>query len=450
MYGGLDAQLARLGLRRHVVDADGNCFFRSLADQLSSDDGSWLDEPERHTNGEEVPPSYGGLRRRIVKYMREHRDMFEPFVEDDEAFDDYIERMEAEGTWAGHLEVQAAALVLGRNIVLHQDGEPVWIVQSSLEGEDDGCGQKTRNSSKSEKEATMSSPLHLAYSDGMHYDSVRLLSDTGAGPIAPIPSLQDLRGAARLGADGSNPSDASEALECEDRAIIQVQQDSGVWNESKARYALSKSCGNVAEAVDLLTQSFVIDALEGFDASNETEEAKSSSPSNSEIKSGISETENHATLDLSFSTTAPLDASSRSSSARTDLSEAAVKVRCIVRETPEESTVVISIVPRSKTINHDATFYEEAAEEVEKEPLTKLAARDGRSATKANAKSVGRGSDAGKSYRRNAKCPCGSKRKYKNCCGTAASRGKLDRDRSCRCEDDGASSVVHELQALYI
>lgn len=46
--------------------------------------------------------------------------MFEPFIEDEIPFDEYCQSMEKDGTWAGHMELQAASLVTRSNICIHQ------------------------------------------------------------------------------------------------------------------------------------------------------------------------------------------------------------------------------------------------------------------------------------------------------------------------------------------
>lgn len=52
--------------------------------------------------------------------MQEHREDFEPFVEDEVPFDDYLKSMGEETTWAGHMEIQATSLVTRTNICIHQ------------------------------------------------------------------------------------------------------------------------------------------------------------------------------------------------------------------------------------------------------------------------------------------------------------------------------------------
>ena len=98
-----EAQLAALGLKIVPVAADGNCFFRAIADQLEGDE-------EQHAK----------YREMVVQYIIDHRENFEPFVEDDENFDEYCSRMKESGTWAGHMEIQATSMATRTNICIHR------------------------------------------------------------------------------------------------------------------------------------------------------------------------------------------------------------------------------------------------------------------------------------------------------------------------------------------
>lgn len=143
------AQLDAFGLKIIQVTADGNCFFRALADQL---DGS-EEEHEKYRN-------------MVVQYILKNREMFEPFIEDEVPFDEYCQSMEKDGTWAGHMELQAASLVTHSNICIHRISSPRWYIQNF-----------------DNREARM---VHLYYHDGEHYNSVRLKEDTCTGPARPI------------------------------------------------------------------------------------------------------------------------------------------------------------------------------------------------------------------------------------------------------------------------
>jgi OTU domain-containing protein 3 len=101
----LKRHLAELGLEWVEMNADGNCLFRSLSDQLCGDFGS------KHTI----------IRKHICDYMEKNKEDFEVFLvyededdheqqeEDARDFEHYIEQMREDGDWGGHLELMAAA-----------------------------------------------------------------------------------------------------------------------------------------------------------------------------------------------------------------------------------------------------------------------------------------------------------------------------------------------------
>ncbi|CAK9159444.1 unnamed protein product [Ilex paraguariensis] len=74
--------------------------------------------------------------------------------------------MEKDGTWAGHMELQAASLVTRCNICIHRHTSPSWYIQNfgNLEAQ----------------------TIHLSYHDGEHYNSVWLKEDTCSGPARSI------------------------------------------------------------------------------------------------------------------------------------------------------------------------------------------------------------------------------------------------------------------------
>lgn len=143
------AQLDALGLKIIEVTADGNCFFRALADQLEGDE-------DKHE----------AYRKMVVHYIMKNRENFEPFIEDDVPFDEYCHSMGKDGTWAGHMELQAASLVTHSNICIHRKSSPRWYIKNF-----------------DDRDAQM---IHLSYHDWEHYNSVRLKEDTCNGPTRPI------------------------------------------------------------------------------------------------------------------------------------------------------------------------------------------------------------------------------------------------------------------------
>jgi OTU domain-containing protein 3 len=70
------ALLVENGLQIKYMDGDGNCLFRSIADQLSG-----------------RPNDHYIYRQKVMAYIEEEKDHFSLFMEDDEPFDDYIARM---------------------------------------------------------------------------------------------------------------------------------------------------------------------------------------------------------------------------------------------------------------------------------------------------------------------------------------------------------------------
>ena len=136
------------GFTLKEVDRDGNCFLRSLADQL---------EEQQH--------NYDGYRQKVMSYMEAHPDDYCPFLtfgegdeEDDKDFEEYTARMRRDGEWAGQPELLAAAKALGVEIVVHQFEMPSYRIS---------CEQPSVRC------------IHVSYHDGEHYNSVHALETRG-------------------------------------------------------------------------------------------------------------------------------------------------------------------------------------------------------------------------------------------------------------------------------
>jgi len=140
----LSEQLLALGLVIKDVAGDGNCLFRSIADQLETN-------PNKHVE----------YRKTIVDYMSQNREMFEPFLgEDDGTFDDYVRGMRENAMWGGNLEIQAASLAYKINVIIYQLDHPRWEVVNFAD-------PQTRT-------------IQLSYLDGDHYASVRPIDANNA------------------------------------------------------------------------------------------------------------------------------------------------------------------------------------------------------------------------------------------------------------------------------
>ncbi|PNW83370.1 hypothetical protein CHLRE_05g246050v5 [Chlamydomonas reinhardtii] len=229
----LETELAALGLRIKDITGDGNCFFRALGDQLK---------------GEEKV--HAELRARIVGFMADHEEEFAPFVEDDESFGSYVARMKKDGTWAGYMEVVAASRCLGANLTIYQAGQPRWRVVHHPEDT-----------------APM---LHLAYSDGQHYDSVRCADDYGHGPAAPVV----IRGDGTVPARPQRPVRDAGSEPWDERDEARVAASTACRDLGLVRAALSAAGGDVEAAVEKVIEMLAeqAEAEEGAEEVGEKEE----------------------------------------------------------------------------------------------------------------------------------------------------------------------------------
>lgn len=140
-------QLGKMGLHLRDIPADGNCLFRALGDQF-----------EGHCRNHFMH------RADVANFMRMNRLDFEPFVEDDVAFDDHLRNLQRLGTHAGNDAIVAFAKLHGLTVVIHQlNGKPLLI-----------SGAASSNDSTRQ--------LHIAYHNGDHYSSVRKIDDNTESP----------------------------------------------------------------------------------------------------------------------------------------------------------------------------------------------------------------------------------------------------------------------------
>jgi len=145
-------QLRKSKLRLRSVSPDGNCLFRSVADQF-----------------EGKPRNHAKYRSMCCAYMKANSHAFSPFFvpdEDIETFEDYVESMKQDGTWGGQLELKAVADCLQRHLVIWQVDRDRWMIRSST--------------------ILKTQCLHLGYTGGVHYDSVRRLDDSDLQTPKPL------------------------------------------------------------------------------------------------------------------------------------------------------------------------------------------------------------------------------------------------------------------------
>ncbi|KAJ1449439.1 hypothetical protein M885DRAFT_572743, partial [Pelagophyceae sp. CCMP2097] len=142
------------GLRVLVVDADGNCLFRALSDQLQGDEGG-----------------HARVRRDVLDHEEAEEALFRHFVEDDEDWEDYLGRLRRSQEWGGHQELVAASQVFKVHIVVHQLRAPRLELR---------CDDKAKRT------------LHLSFHGEEHYNSVRRQDDAGGAAPLSLPHLPPL------------------------------------------------------------------------------------------------------------------------------------------------------------------------------------------------------------------------------------------------------------------
>jgi len=132
-------KLEELGYFIREVGGDGNCLFRSVSEQVEGNEQNFQE-----------------YREKCVNYMKENKDVFAPFIEDDEPFDKYIERMSQNSEWGGNLEIYALSKLLEANFYIYMLDQPMYIVKN--------FEKPKRN-------------IMLTYHEGKHYNSLRKLEE---------------------------------------------------------------------------------------------------------------------------------------------------------------------------------------------------------------------------------------------------------------------------------
>ncbi|KAJ5086820.1 hypothetical protein NUU61_008127 [Penicillium alfredii] len=145
----MDAVFKRLGLKEVEVTPDGHCLYSAIAKQL---DGSGLGlrpDPSRivlqpatqsriDTIASPQHDGYRAIRAVTADFIVEHKDDFEPFME--EPLDVYARKIKLTAEWGGQLELQAIARAYGVDInVVQSDGR-----MEKIESGDDSLDEEEK------------------------------------------------------------------------------------------------------------------------------------------------------------------------------------------------------------------------------------------------------------------------------------------------------------------
>ncbi|KNG76879.1 hypothetical protein PFMG_02972 [Plasmodium falciparum IGH-CR14] len=136
------------------IRTDGNCLFRAVSDQLY--------------NHEE---NYKEIRKKVVEHLLKNEELYKNFIEYDESYKSYIERISLDGTWGGQLELQAVGEIYKVNILIYQEN---------------GCILEIKNHSDDNK------CIQLHYASREHYNSGRFKNRALDNELKSILDLREI------------------------------------------------------------------------------------------------------------------------------------------------------------------------------------------------------------------------------------------------------------------
>jgi len=208
--------LKEFGLRIKIVEGDGNCLFRALADQLHGDESLHHKE-----------------REKTVDFIESHKDQFACFLDESETFEDYCSRMRENGEWGGNMEIVANASCNQVSIAIHQADTPCFIVSPLSDNSKQTCVKRT---------------LHISLHDGhceawAHYNSVRREDDKEEEGVPKPINLANVSGEGSRG--GSSGEEAS-------RAELEVMRGTGQKDTAFVRRVLHEVDGDVDAAIEYI------------------------------------------------------------------------------------------------------------------------------------------------------------------------------------------------------
>lgn len=155
------------------VDADGNCLYRAIADQIHYiklplvnllkqrlELGLDLEQGLELRIDEDETIDYQTIRKICAFSIRKYKDHFLPFlgIDEDEEFEHYVRKVESSFEWGGQIELQAFSSITGIAIRVVQSGNPSIILIQPFDKEGDFT-------------ITLSYHKHY-YSLGAHYNSI--------------------------------------------------------------------------------------------------------------------------------------------------------------------------------------------------------------------------------------------------------------------------------------
>ncbi|GAD95595.1 OTU-like cysteine protease [Paecilomyces variotii No. 5] len=150
----MDAAFKKLGLRELEINPDGHCLYSAIASELDEMRLGLRPDPGRivlpsttlsriDTVTSPKHDGYRAVRAVAADYILEHKDDFEPFME--EPLDAYTRKIRLTAEWGGQLELQAIARAYGVEInVVQSDGR----IEKIEPGDTDDLDEEERENRK--------------------------------------------------------------------------------------------------------------------------------------------------------------------------------------------------------------------------------------------------------------------------------------------------------------
>lgn len=148
------------GLKIRKMMGDGNCLFRAFADQVEGSESN-----------------HSLYRTKIVQHVTDHKDEYAIFHEQEEekTFDERLKKLKKNGTYGGQESLVAFARVFKRVVFVHQPDEKITLQLPPWPDVDSSRFKQ----------------VHILYTGGNHYDSIRFVNDNQNSKSANVLLLSD-------------------------------------------------------------------------------------------------------------------------------------------------------------------------------------------------------------------------------------------------------------------
>jgi hypothetical protein len=306
--------------------------------------------------------------------------------------------------------------------------------------------------------------LHVSYHDGMHYNSVRNAGDHGTGPPEPL---------RLLAAAAADPAAVAAAARCFGREEVQqVMQGTGCRDPERVSRVLERCGGSAEQAIEQLIEQ--MGEEEGFEQERQASGEAAAGEQQAGAVTGAAAVEQS---DLEGSAAA-LNPGTPQAAGNVAVGSSSTGSSSVVRDGGQlpaddsirlelrmcgdgSSRVVALLLPLVGSHDSQQTIQQQHQHQHQQQDAAPGLKADNAAEEQKAAETQRRGAkrQGGKKEKgmrirevkvagRNQRCPCGSTKKFKNCCGAAAIRQPPVT--AAAGETASGSGVAKQLQVLCI